>query len=109
MEFADQNGNFEQKIVHFFGTNFFLRVQNERRSLMARARARAALPILSESASGALNFGQERERELPKSRERAIVWQFIVSMRAMRATVIFDRDCVFSLCNQLTYIKKCKL
>ena len=46
-------------------------------------RARAALPILSESASGALNFGEEHERELPKSRERAIVWQFIDGVKVV--------------------------
>ena len=57
-------GNFEQKI-HFSSEQKNLRAQKERRSLMVRARARAALFILSESASasGALYFGQERERE----------------------------------------------
>ena len=51
--------------VHFSSEQKKLRAQKERRSLMVRARARAALLILRESASasGALYFGQERERE----------------------------------------------
>ena len=47
-------GNFDQKNCPSFSEPiFFLRPQNERRSLMVRSRARAALLILSESAKRA--------------------------------------------------------